>query len=371
MILAQRILKIVSRPFNRSGQSARSCVTEGIPQGLSFDLLNEICLEKTGELIKRASCTHLSGWKEQGAFRISVENYRGDFWQVIYKNATYKLDDIPALEGFPLSPGPSEYHVYSNANAKLARYLPEVFYCNELDSGERYQYLLEDLSIEYTAVSTKDNSESKLAVVAALPEFHGCLRDWSSEVSSEDFIHYDFNYAFSIIEYANRVLLEYKLRGESKALNKVMDLWPAIVGLLTSREREQFGSKAFIHGDLNIANVLIHKKDFSKIKFIDWEWAGFGSEMADLVSLFRRSDEATNNRIMEIYADNSAGNISANELHRTFQWCRLERSLLDAVYIAAQHMGSAELSKRRPKWAPTFVDKSLWSMLDAVNSLLH
>ncbi len=371
MSMTHRLQKIVTRHFRSVKNPLEPYIVEGIPQGLSFDLLNEICNYKTGESIKKVSGVHLSGWKKEGAFRLFIENYRGHVWNVIYKNAIYKLDHIPALEGFPLNPGPAEFAVYNNADHILSEYLPEVYYCNEVKPGERYQYLLEDLGTEYEACAARNTSEIKLGVVAALPRFHQCLQLWASDICSEEFPVYDYSYASGLVQYSETVLHEYRKERKSNELEAVINLWPTISGLLLSGERASFANSAMIHGDANVANILVHKEDPSKIKAIDWEWAGFGCEFADVVSLYRRAKDPINRKIVNVYMDNTSQNISKADLYRKFQWCRLERCLLDAVYIAAQHIGSAELEKRHPGWASKFIDGALKSLLGTVNNLLH
>jgi len=169
-------------------------------------------------------------------------------------------------------------------------------------------------------------------------------------------------------DYAGPVLFRLAEQESSDLLHEICGMWPDISGLTLDMVGPGIGTDAPVHGDSNGANILVHKTIYHKIKLIDWEWAGLGIELSDLVSLFRRSSPEVYARALANY---SAGceKYSPDMAARLYEWCRLERGILDAAYIAAQHMGSAELVERRQDWAPRFVDKSLYNVLGAYRNL--
>jgi hypothetical protein len=369
MITPASLCKIVARRFGRRERRPPPVRVAGIPDGIHFETLEKLSLQHTGAKLKKVSYVHVSGWKRAGAYRLFLENGKGHEWRLIYKNALYDPDHIPALKNFPIMPGPPEFVVYAHAKGDFARYLPEVYQCTETVTGQQYQYLLEDLADEYIPLSDKRNIKDKFRVVAELPSLHSAMQEWSAGIDQSLLVHYDSSYSLALRQYAGKVLVQFAQQNPSDRLREACDQWDSIMGLSLDRIGAGIGTNAMIHGDANGANILVHKSDPDKYKFIDWEWAGFGLVFSDAVSLFRRADAATNKKVLATYLKNSA-ETAFDDPASLYEWCRLERGMLDAAYIAAQHMGSSELEQRRKGWAPQFVEHSLKTMLSAYQKLV-
>lgn len=370
MIRPARLLKIFAKRFSQSGTRRPAVRIEGAPDGLVWETLAELCVQHTGAAPKRISYIHVSGWKRAGAYRLFIENAKGREWRVIFKNAIYHLDHIPALEGYPVAPGPPEFLVYANAGGPLAEYLPEVYMCSEVVPGEHYLYLLEDLHPEFMQISDTGRGV-KFGVAAELPFFHDALRQWLSGIAPTLLLHYDQKYSESLQFYAGSVFNRLAEMGGSSVASQVRDLWPSISSLHLDAEFQESGRDAPIHGDPNVANVMVHSRHPKRLKFIDWEWAGLGVPYADLVSLFRRVDARTHARLLDIYLGNTKPD-QLDRQRRLYQWCRLERGMNDAAYMAAQHMGiSGAGQSTLDASTQEFIEKSLGNMLSAYKSLIN
>lgn len=369
MIGPAKLRRIVAnRIFKRRSRLQPTPVT-GVPEGIDYDTLSELCLERTGAALKKVSFVHVSGWKRAGAYRIFLENRRGSEWRLIYKNAVYNLEHIPALQDFPVTPGPPEFLVYGHANGRLARYLPEIYLCAETVRDKRYQYLLEDLSSDFIPVAETDGRKIKFTVAAQLPAFHSAMGEWLSSIGEDRLLRYDRDFSRALRDYTGSVLQQFAHYALSPLLREALDKWPQLSALSLLGNDKYFDELKPIHGDANGSNILVHRKDPTRIKFIDWEWAGLGMPFADMVSLFRRGNAEINKKLVTVYSENGNGKIVADAL-RQYGWCRLERSMLDAAYIGAQYMGSSEVEKRKDDaWAPKFVENSLATMLDAYAEL--
>ena len=92
-----------------------------------------------------------------------------------------------------------------------------------------------------------------------------------------------------------------------------------------------------IHGDYNPSNVLYHVQRPEQIKLLDWEWAGVGVPHADLVSLMKGARPDVEERALRIFADHDRG-LGLAEHRRLYDWCKLERGLLDGAFMAAQFL---------------------------------
>jgi thiamine kinase-like enzyme len=85
--------------------------------------------------------------------------------------------------------------------------------------------------------------------------------------------------------------------------------------------------------------VLVHAQDRTRVKVVDWEWAGIGVPHADLASLLKRVSPDDERGALEIFS-RGYSQLGAEDHLRLFRWCQLERRLLDAGFIARQQMAS-------------------------------
>jgi len=314
-------------------RNGRKVAIEGLPDGITFETLNELCLHHLGEPLNHTSHVHLSGWKSSGSYRLSLKTMRGRYLSLIFKDAIYNLEHLPALIGLPISPGPPEYLVYSNTQGALTKYLPAVYLSLEVVPGRHYQYLLEDIGEEYQQVS----GEAVLSVAAELPAIHQAIHDWSLSVNQDQLLRYEAEFSAGLLEYARTNLEGYGRKTNNKVVGELLDIWPRITHVHGAQEFRDLATIRPIHGDLNTSNILIHKKYRDRIILLDWEWAGFGAAHADLASLLKLATPEIENQVLAIFTQEDK-RLSAVQHKRLYQWCRLERGLLDAAFFAVQLM---------------------------------
>jgi hypothetical protein len=313
----------------------RKVPVEGVPEGIAFETLDELCLQQLGQPLAHVSHLHLSGWKAAGSYRLLLRTRGGRHWSLIYKDAIYNLDHIPALAKLPITPGPPEFLIYGNARGALAKYLPAVYLCSEITPGEHYQYLLEDLGQEY---QRNTSPEVILSTVAELRAVHRALSEWSPTVDEDCLLRYGYEFSVAVQEYARTTLERYAQRTASATVSELCELWPQVSAVYLRKEFHGFTTARPIHGDLNPANVRIHRKYPDRIKLIDWEWAGLGMAHADLVSLVGGRAPEVRQQALAVFSRQD-NRLSLDEHRRLYQWCRLERALLNAAFCAAQLMG--------------------------------
>jgi hypothetical protein len=337
-------------------------VIEGLPEGLDIDLLNRICLEQCQGHVDSVSHQHLSGWKKSGAYRLLINSTSGNRISLIFKEAFYGENVIPALADLPVRPGPSEYAVFSQANGALAPFLPKVFHAEECVAGTHYRYLIEDLAENYHSAA---GDRAALQAVNILPSLHTALNEWAQSADTHNFIAYGKAYSTALQHYALPKLTAYQQEMPNPNLQKVLDNWPKISALHLQPEFFSPHTICAIHGDSNFTNIYIHNEDPSNIKVVDWEWAGFhNNPFADLVSLLKGTSLLVERKgvasfISTLMDQNQpvGSNMTGKQYNRMYHWSKLERGILDSAFLAAQVMYTDHKGK--------------FNMVNAVNSSLH
>ncbi len=337
MFPSHKLSKVLTGSMDRLlNRRSRPIPIEGIPSGVSFEMLNELCQKQWGKSLRRISYMHISSWKAAGSYRIFLETENGFKWSVIFKNAIYRLDHLPALAELPVNPGPSEFVVYKNARGPLTGYLPAIYLCSEVVPGKQYQYLLEDLGKEY---QKSLDPEIILRIVPELPLIHRTLREWFSTISNSVLPNYDLKFSIGLLNYVRIHLEHYALKHCNKTAYDVCKILPDIAGF---RDCYVFREKQIlqpIHGDFNPSNVLTNGRHPAKLKLVDWEWAGLGMIHADLASLLARAPADIEQQALAIFSKQNSC-CSFAEHKRLYQIHKLERHLLDAAFMAAQQVKS-------------------------------
>lgn len=337
MISSSRFSRILSR-LERHRPPAR---LPGLPEGLEFETLAEVCNRHFGELPESISHTHLSSWKLAGTFRLFLTSKAGRAQTLIYKSAVYYLNHIPAIARLPVVPGQPEFLVYRAASNgvtddSLLHYLPKVYLCEEVNPGWYYRYLLEDLGSDYRKPASP---EDKVKIAAALPELQRAMRASLPEIEQKPFLRFDYAFTLALQEYVCNYLETYLRLNHDRIISSVNQRWTAILSLHRRKEFHDMHELLPVHGDLNTTNIHIHHQQACQFKFVDWEWAGVGLPHADLASLLKRASPDTERRALEVFAQTNRA-LSLAEHLRLYEWCRLERGLLDAAFLAVQRMES-------------------------------
>jgi thiamine kinase-like enzyme len=132
-----------------------------------------------------------------------------------------------------------------------------------------------------------------------------------------------------------------------------------------SLEFETMPTGAPIHGDFNTSNVHISKNGLNNIKLVDWEWAGLGLPLMDLASLLKRTKPEVEKQGLAIYSKHDFS-LSPSTLKRFYYWCKLERGILDASFIAVQLLDSQTTTTFSLE---KFVEESLQQVLTAFQKM--
>lgn len=334
----------------------------GIPDGIRPETLNQICVDHFGSPLQSVSYHHLSAWKAAGAFRLYLKLVNGQECRLVFKNAIYEHDHIPALRDLPVHPGPPEYAVYSSKHAALAQYLPKVYLAEEVIPQKQYLYLLEDLKPDFHNVRAE---EALAETIRLLPGVYEALQDWVAVEQPTYLLAYGKRFAQELSEYAHANLQKYGQNFQSEHLLRVLDLWSEITRLYNQEEFFSIHPSGPIHGDPNYTNIYLHPSNPKLIKLVDWEWAGIGIPHADLASLLKGASEALEKKIISSYSSHAI-RLDPHDNHCLYMWSVLERSLLDAGFLAAQvnkSMGESRLH------IPRAIEKALYRTLTAYQAL--
>lgn len=312
-------------------------ISVGLPPSTTFELVNDICIKQTGQRLHRVSYQHLSGWKATGAFRLFAELSDGQKWTVIFKNAVYDYAHIPAVDGLPVRPGPPEYAVYAGQGTSLSAYLPEVYWAATIIPGKHYRYFLEDLHSAFKPLSYSSPDIPEIA--ARLPALHAAMQTWQEEYGESELLEYGPRFSEQLAAYAAKHMDRYLKIRLNEDVKKFMGLWDRITAVyqqLAEASRQVLGP---VHGDLSPANIYVSQSEPVSIKVLDWEWAGVGFPQADLAALVKRSSPELEQRALFRYCEEQPA-LTVKEHRQLFEWCQLERGILDAGFLAKQQVDS-------------------------------
>ena len=311
----------------------RSKPTDGLPPGLAWDVLDEVCSQQPCGRLKGANYVHLSSWKQTGCYRVFVWGSRGR-WSVIYKNSLYSEEQIPALTGLPVAPGIPEWVIYSSHPDELSSYLPSAYRSAEVVRSVWYTYLLEDLSGEFE----ERWSGAWMATVASrMPALHRAMNEWVRRAGRKQLLRYDGEFHDRLQDFVWRNMETYL---KTTPFSPAWEMWsmrPRIAAVCRLNEFRDAPAEQAIHGDLNLSNILHRRGRGGDLKIIDWEWAGMGDAHADLASLLKHASPGDEERVLGMYAAHDR-QLTAEEHRRRYEWCKLERAMLDAAFLAVQSL---------------------------------
>ena len=363
----QRLLnRLIPRTIQlrRMEQHERSHLIPGVPKGLSLALLQEVGYKAFCSTIKGISHSHLSGWKRSGAYRLFLRLDSGAQETLVYKVACYGEDEIPALQGLPVRPGLPEFVVLGLDHSPVREFLPTVYWSQELQAGKAYRYLCEDLGVEHYLLSRLPREEKGLLVAAEqLPSLHRALESSLGAGDRQRLLRFDREYSVALLSYAHASLRTYEEKTSETVVRDALNQWPEVKKIYHRDEYFEDRPEGFIHGDFNPSNIYISKNG-KGLRVVDWEWAGYGVPHADLVSLLKGCNLRIQNKALERFAKQLKG-LSLLEHKRWFHWCRLERGLLDASFLARQQLES----KRSVDWIPDKICQRIREVLGECQEL--
>ncbi len=318
----------------KTAQPRRTAI-DGLPAGLEYPVLHKVVTDHLGVDPVEVAYLRITNWRLSGAYRLFIKDKTGDQLTLIYKNAIYSPERTPGLRGFPSIPGRPEYSIYRLAREPLKKYLPCVYYSQEVTPGVHYQYLLEDLVGEYRRPISQTD---KLKITSLIPELHRAMAEWLRIPEPVKLLAYDLDYAKRLQNYVRAHFERYLEDHSDRRIHHILRHWPEMCTLLEDEDYFTIQSPGPIHGDFRPLNILIHRHDPERMKLVDWEWAGVGLAQNDLASLLWRVSSDTERRALEQYAQRIP-NLTLEDHKRLYWRCRMERGLQEAAIIAAQMTG--------------------------------
>lgn len=305
--------------------------TRGTPPGLDRVVLDRVVRQHLGTDVANVSHEHLSNWKPTGAYRVIVQTSNRKPATLIFKNADYSLDSVPAQEELPAMIGTPEYTVMSAMMEPLQTFVPRIYWTDHVEGVQRYRYLMEDLHWRwYRPLRPRD----KLAVARAIPRLHAALRE-VVDTQAEGLIDYDERYSAGLRVYVTENVDRYLGSHPNPEAEKQWEEWPALEAAHAELAPTPEIGGRLIHGDFNVANLYLHWRSRDRLKAVDWEWCGRGYPHTDLASALKRGPADLVDQAIDEYARANPELTRAEHL-RAYAWCRLQDAIRDAGYVAAQ-----------------------------------
>jgi thiamine kinase-like enzyme len=349
------VQKFVSLLRNKLRFPNRGKPMSGLPKELNQKLVKSVVEKRWGESVQFLRHTHLSGWKDSCAYRVFIATSAGHERTMIYKRASYRQDEIPALIGLPIKPGPPEFCLYSSNHEELSEFLPQVYFVEELTKGACFQYLLEDLSENYKkSYQSNDilNAASKLALL------HDDLAQVSIKRDNDCLLYFDRDFTIALLKYAKQAFEIYYRKSDIEMTGEITKHWEQIEEILYINWSNNNDSDIRIHGDFNCANILFNTNKASDIKVIDWEWMGVGHAYDDLVSLLKGADEELEHQAIFNYekARGLFENKSITEMLLPYNQRKLQRSIFDAAFFIRQGI---QRSNKEKEYLDGFIERAM------------
>lgn len=299
-------------------------VKNGTPCNFNWDIVNQLSNRVFNSNIVSIKYQKLSTWKRVGTYRLFLRLQNGSETSLIYKYCNYNYEDYPALDGFPVQLGRSEYVFSKLENENINKFLPKTFWSHR-DKNDVYHYLVEDLTLKgYQSYLEPDD-----IIVKNLVSINKSLN--SSSIDKRDLPFYDKNYSLKLIEYIRRLWessWEDKYSLSFSKLDKISKIY-----LDLAFQDKKYG---IIHGDFNDNNFQLKQShNIYRFKVVDWEWAGIGIIHTDLASYFGDPDYPN----LESYVKEFAALESweTYDYHtKWLNWAFMSRALFDMSYMIAQ-----------------------------------
>jgi hypothetical protein len=315
---------------------------DGLPPCVPLETLEALCRQHLGATYRDATHLRLSSWKPRGTYRVELTTGGGARWRVIFRDESCSSAENPALRALPVTVGPPEFAVHQAQRPALARFLPDLYWSQEVERGVRFQYLMADLGDGFERITT-DGPDLKLAVKALL-QLQAALRATFNHGGHRYLAVYDRQYSEDLLDYARRSLEAYRAGRSEPAIDELCRSWQRVVAVHQREEFYQHRLAVPIHGDYRPSNLHLDARDRTQVKVVGWEWAGIGVPHADLASLLKGVDPSAERAALEMFAQ-AHGELDAGEHLRLLRWCQLERRLLDAGFVARQQMAAGQLPR--------------------------
>lgn len=279
--------------------------------------------------------TPVDGYKENTASVVWVRGERSAT-SLVFKDVDLSPGTYPAIIGFPGRPGLPEASIYADGDGDLARFLPECYHLETVADGAHYRYYLEDLNIAHRSGFSRTDELIAVDAAVAVGE---AIETWLESHPDAPTVRYDDGFAAGFLEYAHEALAAYADRTGERSVASMIDAWERIAATYLANTPD--AADASIHGDFRRGNVFYERRDPTRVKLVDWEFAGVGWLHNDLASILKLSDDETTRLSLERLAVLRPER-PLEEHRRLYERCRLERGLLDAALVARQRLAKEE-----------------------------
>jgi len=335
----------------------------GLPSDLDANNFASIIERETGHKPKSVIYRQMSGWKKSGAYRLAIRTMGGTKFSLIFKNALYSKQEIPALESLPIIPGRGEFTYFNNMNDDLKRFLPTVFLIEEVIPGVHYQYVMEDLTLRYRSAA---GDADIVTLCDQIPDIHETFATIATHPDTKSLPVFGYDFAKMLLQYGKRSLDAYQRARPDPAVDALLKSWDEFTSNyheyadVTYREQPLI----LIHGDCHTSNVM-YPLDGGTIKVLDLEWAGWGLPHHDLAVALNRAPKHIELQCVTSFSRRQGpGRLDADWI--IYRVCRIERALLDAAFIARQTLYA---EARMPSWFPELIARSCTVCLDLSRAL--
>jgi hypothetical protein len=340
-LLPTVVRKQLSRIFwTARDQASPAQALDGLPPGVPLETLEALCRQHLGGTYRHATHLRLSSWKPRGTYRLELTTESGARWRVIFRDESCSTAENPALRALPVTVGPPEFAVHQRRRPALARFLPDLYWSDEVERGVRFRYLMADLGDSFEPITGPD---LRLAVTVLL-QLQAALREAFNHGGHRYLAVYDRQYSEDLLDYARRSLEAYRAGRSEAAIDELCRSWQRVVAVHQREEFYQHRLAVPIHGDYRASNLHLDGRDRTRAKVVGWEWAGIGVPHADLASLLKGVDPAAERAALELFARGHS-ELDAGEHLRLLRWCQLERRLLDAGLVARRQMAAGQLPR--------------------------
>lgn len=341
--------------MSRRGVAAGAPLRDGLPAGLEFPTVDEVCRKWLGDPLRSCSHQHLSSWKPHGAFRLFLRTASGLEHTLIYKRTIATSEFNPVLDRLPVTPGPSEYYIYGCQSEELVRHLPRCLWAEETEVGAQYSFIYEDLG------PVLASRKGETPPVRALSKLHSSLDSCSKGPSSDLLLQY-LTVPDKMLDYYRGSLEIHLERNPDPLLEHLISRFEDIVLLLRSLPPPPDAAIGVVHGDPNMSNVKLTTT--GQVKFLDWEWAGVHIRHVDLAAMLKFMTPMAEARALSDYAGLVPA-LAPLEHRQLYFRCKLDRSLLDMSLMSALVIRPTQTRLD----VPSFLARSVRATLHAFTQL--
>lgn len=308
----------------------------GPPPSADPDALADATLQLLGAPARSYEHATVSGYKEATAFVVWLNGGSGKTASLVFKDVNLSPERYPAVVGFPGRPGLPEAEMYQSPTEAIDAFLPRALAHVELVPQEHYQYFLEDLNATYR---WGFNNDDMLWAVDRLLDVSDAIAGWIEANPNAEIIRYDGEFPEKFVEYSRDALTRFADRTGEPHAQELMRNWNSVADLYLEETPEHADDA--MHGDYRRDNLFHHRTDPTRLKVVDWEFAGLGWLHNDLASLFKLAPSETAREALQRVAQ-ARPQRTYEEHRRLYERCRLERGLLDAALVANQRLATSD-----------------------------